>query len=92
MARIREESGELERRERLGRWSGGWRETGRLGGRRRKETKERREKRMGRSRPGDGEEEVEVSSAKAGRAPGRHTTSSPLCSDSHAAPVSMPLT
>lgn len=50
------------------------------------------EKRMGRSRPGDGEEEVEVSSAKAGRAPGRHTTSSPLCSDSHAAPVSMPLT
>ena len=31
----------------------------------------------------DGEEEVEVSSAKAGRAPGRHTTSSPLCSATH---------
>lgn len=50
---------------------------GRLGGERERERGERREWREAGL---DGEEEVEVSSAKAGRAPGRHTASSPLCS------------
>lgn len=63
------------------------REGATLGGLARKETdgseereRERGERREWREAGLDGEEEVEVSSAKAGRAPGRHTASSPLCS------------